>query len=52
MSVRVIHRTESNIGEKHTLDVVAENLAVALGPSLSKSLSSLAAARHDGYVVL
>ena len=30
-----------------TLDVVAKHLPVALGTSLSKSLSSLAAARHD-----
>ena len=30
-----------------TLDVVPEDLPVALGTSLSKSLSSLAAARHD-----
>ena len=29
-----------------TLDVVTKDLAVALGASLSKSLSSLAAARH------
>ena len=35
-----------------TLDVVTKDLAVTLGSSLSKSLSSLAAARHDGYVVL
>ena len=45
--VRVFNRTGSNSGEKLTLDVVAKHLAVALGPSLSKSLSSLAAARHD-----
>ena len=30
-----------------SLDVVAKNLAMALGSSLSESLSSLSAARHD-----
>ena len=35
-----------------TLDVVAKDLAVALGTSLSKSLSSLAAARHTCEFVL
>ena len=30
-----------------TLDVVTEHLPVTLGTTLSKSLSSLAAARHD-----
>ena len=30
-----------------TLDVVAEDLAVALGPTLSESLTALATSRHD-----
>ena len=40
------HRMVSNSSILLTLDVVAKDLAVALSPSLSKSLSSLAAARH------
>ena len=32
--------------ERHTLDVIAEDLAMTLGSSLSKTLSSFAAARH------
>ncbi|KAL7542634.1 hypothetical protein ACHAWF_011091, partial [Thalassiosira exigua] len=34
------------------LDVVAKDLAVALGASLSESLASLSASRHDGWLVL
>jgi hypothetical protein len=33
-----------------TLDVVTEDLAVALGTSLSEALSSLAASRHGCFV--
>ena len=34
-------------GLGHTLDVVAEDLAMALGTTLSKSLTALATSRHD-----
>lgn len=36
---------DSGLGD--ALDVVAQNLAMTLGASLSKSLSSLSSARHD-----
>ena len=37
----------SQLLEHRTLDVVTKDLAVTLGTSLSKALSSLAASRHD-----
>jgi hypothetical protein len=42
--------TDGGLGD--TLDVVTKNLAVALGTTLSETLSSLAAARHDCECVL
>ena len=38
-------------GLRDALDVITENLSVTLGASLSKTLSSLAAASHSGGVV-
>jgi hypothetical protein len=37
--------TDGGLG--NTLDVIAKNLAMTLGSSLSESLSSLSSARHD-----
>ena len=37
--------TDGGLGD--SLDVVAQNLAMALGPALPESLSSLSASRHD-----
>jgi hypothetical protein len=37
--------TNSGLGD--SLDIVAKHLAMALGPSLSESLSSLSTSRHD-----
>jgi hypothetical protein len=41
--------TDSGLG--NTLDVITKDLSVTLGASLSESLSSFAAARHD-YLLL
>ncbi len=38
-------------GLRDALDVIAEDLAMALGASLAESLASLAAARHDDRVL-
>jgi hypothetical protein len=42
----------ANGGLGDTLDVIAKDLAVTLGASLSESLSSFSAARHDSSVVV
>jgi len=42
--------TDGGLGD--TLDVVAKNLAVALGTTLSETLSTFTAARHDVSCVL
>ena len=41
----------ADCGLRNALDVVAKNLAVALGAAFSKSFSSLASTRHDADAV-
>ena len=42
--------TDSRLG--NTLDVIAQDLAMTFGASLSESLSSFAASRHDEFALL